>query len=248
VPLRWRDKQGWDRTMGGSMQDRVKPTVRATPGVGDGSLVSSNGVSRRQVLRAGAAVGAGLVWVAPVVSGLGMTSAHAATASGGGGGGTSSPPNSPPSTSPTATPSPPSSPPTGSTSPTPTATPTETHTPAPNTTPEGVLGVNFQQPPPPQVNPPVGVAPIAVTKPTATLPFTGAAVPVTSALALGAGLVATGAAAVVATRRRVGLATAGPTGAHTRPAQPTQSTELAQSTEPTERIEPSIDGGDLPAS
>jgi hypothetical protein len=41
------------------------------------------GLSRRQVLRGGAAVtGAGLLWVAPVVSGVGLTAAHADPASG----------------------------------------------------------------------------------------------------------------------------------------------------------------------
>lgn len=41
-------------------------------------------LSRRQVLRGGAAVtGAGLLWVAPVVSGVGLTAAHADPASNG---------------------------------------------------------------------------------------------------------------------------------------------------------------------
>lgn len=97
------------------------------------------------------------------------------------------------------------------------------------------------------MNPPAGVQPVAVTKPTATLPFTGAAVPVTSALAVGAGLVATGAAAVVASRRRIGLATASTTGGAT---QAHRATEPARLIEHTEATGPMIDGSsdpDLPA-
>lgn len=47
-----------------------------------GDDTSRAGLNRRQVLRGGAAVtGAGLLWAAPVVSGVGMSAAHAATPS-----------------------------------------------------------------------------------------------------------------------------------------------------------------------
>ena len=150
---------------------------------------ATHGMSRRQVLRAGAAVGVGLVWVAPVVSGIGMSAANAATTSGGGNppGGGGNPPGgggNPPGGG--------GNPP-GGDGDVPVSNvvePTKSH---------DVLGINFEQPPPAGVTPPKST-------PTATLPFTGAAVPVTGAVALGAGLVATGVAAVAATRRHQGAA------------------------------------------
>jgi hypothetical protein len=146
-------------------------------------MEANSGITRRDMLKRGAVAGTAVLWAVPVVQVIGMTASHAETASGGGGGGggggTTPPPGNP---------TPPTNVlPTEFTQTTPTPTPTPT-----------VQGVEFQQPPPPAVNPP-----------TATLPFTGAAVPVTGAVALGAGLVATGVAAVAATRRRQEGATAG---------------------------------------
>jgi hypothetical protein len=134
-------------------------------------------ITRRDMLKRGAVAGTAVLWAVPVVQVIGMSASHAEAASGGGGGSTTPPPGTP-----TEHPTPPTN-----------VLPTEftqTPTPTPSPTPT-VQGIEFQQPPPPAVNPP-----------TATLPFTGAAVPVTGAVALGAGLVATGVAAVAATRRR----------------------------------------------
>jgi hypothetical protein len=142
----------------------------------------SGGISRRQVLRAGAVVGAGLLWVAPVVSGLGLTAAHADSTSG-----TTSPPppNSPPPNSP---PPPPNSPP-----PPPNSPPNSPPVGQPvglTSPPAAVLGEQFTQPQ------------ASAVVPAAVLPFTGAAMPLKTATLIGAGLIATGAAAVTASRLR----------------------------------------------
>ncbi|MDQ1494893.1 MAG: hypothetical protein QOG69_1376 [Actinomycetota bacterium] len=164
---------------------------------------SSGGLSRRQVLRAGAVVGAGMLWVAPVVSGLGLTAAHADSTSG-----TTSPPppppNSPPPPPPNSPPSsPPSSPP-GSPPPPPAAVEPVTLTTSP---PQGVLGETFTNQPP-----------AAGGTPSAVLPFTGAAAPIKSATLIGAGLVVSGAAAIAASRNR--------------PQPAAQATEVQPATEP----------------
>jgi hypothetical protein len=147
------------------------------------------GMSRRQVLRAGAAVGAGLLWVAPVVSGLGLTAAHADSTSGA----TSPPPppNSPPPP-PNSPPPPPNSPP-------------NSPPPPPNSPPVGTLG----QPAGLPLSPPAAVLGEQFTNPQASavvpaavLPFTGAAMPIKTATLIGAGLIATGAVAVTASRLR----------------------------------------------
>ena len=153
----------------------------------------SGGLSRRQVLRAGAVVGAGMLWVAPVVSGLGLTAAHADSTSG-----TTSPPppNSPPPppNSPPPPPPPPNSPPPpaefASEQPPPAGVEPVTLTTSP---PQGVLGETFTNQPPTTAD---GGTPSAV------LPFTGAAAPIKSATLIGAGLVVSGAAAIAASRNR----------------------------------------------
>jgi hypothetical protein len=150
------------------------------------------GMSRRQVLRAGAAVGAGLLWVAPVVSGLGLTAAHADSTSGGNS--PPPPPNSPPPppNSPPPPPPPPNSPP-NSPPPPPTSPPIGTAGQPVGLTvspPEAVLGEQFTKPQ------------ASAVVPAAVLPFTGAAMPIKTATLIGAGLIATGAAAVTASRLR----------------------------------------------
>jgi hypothetical protein len=134
----------------------------------------ASGMSRRQVIRAGAAVGASLLWVAPVVSGFGLTAANAAAASGvtppdgGGGGGSTPPPVTPPGNQ-----------------------PVDVITPV--TPPLQVEGEQFTAPQQP---------PAKAAAPAAVLPFTGSAAPIKTATVLGAGLVVAGTAAVAATRRR----------------------------------------------
>jgi hypothetical protein len=153
------------------------------------------GMSRRQVLRAGAAVGAGLLWVAPVVSGLGLTAAHADSTSG-----THSPPPPPPNSPP---PPPNSPPPPPNSPPPPPNSPPNSPPPPPNSPPPVGQPVNLT------VSPPTAVLGEQFTNPQATavvpaavLPFTGAAMPIKTATLIGAGLIATGAAAVTASRLR----------------------------------------------
>jgi hypothetical protein len=195
-----RTTQGWGRPMGGSMES--EGTRRAGALQHAEAAEHSGGLSRRQVLRAGAVVGAGMLWVAPVVSGLGLTAAHADSTSG-----TTSPPppNSPPPppNSPPPPPPPPSSPPS---SPPPAGVQPVTLTTSP---PQGVLGETFTNQPPTTAD---GGTPSAV------LPFTGAAAPIKSATLIGAGLVVSGAAAIAASRHR--------------PQPAVQATEVQTTTEP----------------
>jgi len=142
-------------------------------------MESSSGITRRDVLKRGAVAGGAVLWAVPVVQVIGMTASHAEAASGGGGTPTSHP-------TPTAT---------GTGGPAPAPTPT-------GTTPANVLPTELSQVPTPTVQGISFEQPPPAVAPTATLPFTGAAVPVTGTVALGAGLVATGVAAVAATRRR----------------------------------------------
>jgi len=150
-------------------------------------METNNGMTRRAMLKRGAIAGTAVLWAVPAVQVIGLGASHAEAASGGN-----------PTSTPTRTHTPPPTTPSSSVSPTGTNTGTPTHTPDVVTPSPSVKGISFEQPPPPQVNPPVAV-----------LPFTGAAVPVTGAVALGAGLVATGAAAVAVTRRRSVAAAAG---------------------------------------
>jgi hypothetical protein len=147
-------------------------------------METNNGMTRRAMLKRGAIAGTAVLWAVPAVQVIGLGASHAEAASGGGGNPTPSPTHG-------------TVPPTDTSTATPTDTPTVTPdvvTPSPT-----VKGISFEQPPPPQVNPPVAV-----------LPFTGAAIPVSGAVAVGAGLVATGAVAVAATRRRSAAVAAGP--------------------------------------
>jgi hypothetical protein len=143
-------------------------------------MESNSGITRRDVLKRGAVAGGAVLWAVPVVQVIGRTASHAEAASGGGGTPTSHP--------------------------TPTATGTGGPAPAPTTptgtTPANVLPTELSQVPTPTVQGISCEQPPPAVAPTATLPFTGAAVPVTGTVALGAGLVATGVAAVAATRRR----------------------------------------------
>jgi hypothetical protein len=152
-------------------------------------METNNGMTRRAMLKRGAIAGTAVLWAVPAVQVIGLGASHAEAASGGN-------PTSTPTHTRTAPPTTPSS--TVLPTETATGTGTPTHTPDVVTPSPSVKGISFEQPPPPQVNPPVAV-----------LPFTGAAVPVSGAVALGAGLVATGAAAVAVTRRRSAAAAAG---------------------------------------
>jgi hypothetical protein len=170
-------------------------------------MESNSGITRRDVLKRGAVAGGAVLWAVPVVQVIGMSASHAAAASGGGGGGGGGGGTTTPTPTPTGTT------PTGGTPPT-EVLPTEL-TQSPTVTPT-VQGISFQQPPPPAV------------APTATLPFTGAAVPVTGTVAVGAGLVATGVAAVAATRRRqqAAAASAGPASVDVAPPSEASDGEL----------------------
>ena len=173
-------------------------------------METNSGITRRDVLKRGAVAGGAVLWAVPVVQVIGMSASHAAAASGGGGGGGGGG---------TTTPTPTGTTPTGGTTPPTEVLPTEL-TQNPTVTPTvspTVQGISFQQPPPPAV------------APTATLPFTGAAVPVTGTVALGAGLVATGVAAVAATRRRQQVAAAGAASVDVTPAPDAPDDELPPS-------------------
>ena len=137
--------------------------------------VQPQGISRRQVLQRGAAVGAAAAWTIPLVQVVSMTPAHAASPSAPGGGGNT--PTPPPSTAPH------TQPPSGHA---PGSSPPASHAPA-GSTPPGSAPVSAEP------TPSSSGAPLAST---------GASVPVGPAVGIGAAAIALGAGAVAAAQIR----------------------------------------------